>query len=183
MPNGLQIRMQKATHLVTTRHTSLLTPRLGLNGIFSDEQGDQNYRVYDCLPVVLFLLLQMAIHKFSIYLATSERSTNEILFRALGIYGNLYEGRLDELSRTLNNTMRDFFECEWCEDRSAKITKNFAADFYLNDRVYCKNCRSHSHTPLTYILRSGKLNITENEVKFPSEYEKLFIRPTKTECD
>lgn len=180
MPNGLQIRMQQATHLITTRHSSLLTPKLGINRIFSDQNGDENYSVYDTLPVLLLFILQLTIHKFSIYFAINKRGLNEILIRAMGIFGNMYEGRLDAFSRALNNILRDFFECEWCNDGNAKIRKNYSADFYLNDQIYCTNCGKHSHTPFTYLIRSGKIDILEEERKFPSEYEKLFGHEFKT---
>lgn len=174
MSNGLQIRMQKATHLITTRHQSLLTPKFGMNRIFADQHGDDNYSVYDSLPVILFFILQITLHKFSVYLATSNTSTNEVILRAMGIYANIYEGRLDSLSRSINNNLKDLFQCEWCNEGDAKIRKKFSAQFYLNDQIHCKSCNMMSHTPFTYLLRSGKFNIVEQGDDYPSEYGKLF---------
>ncbi|MGF9695281.1 hypothetical protein AAIH46_20855 [Rhizobium sp. 0TCS1.26] len=176
MPNGLQIRMQQATHLITSHHPSLLTPKLDINRIFSNQYGDENFSAYDSLPVIIFFILQIVLYMFSRYLAVSEKSTNEILVRASGIYTNIYEGRLDSLSRYMNVALKGFFKCEWCVEGNAKIRKAFSADFYLRDQIFCTECRRLSHTPLTYLLRSGKLNIIEKERKFPSEYERLFLR-------
>lgn len=173
-PNGLQIRMQQSMHLITTRHHALLTPQLGINRIFFDEQGDENYSAYDSLPSIIFFILQIAISKFSTYLTTDERSTNEIIVRALGIYANLHEGRIDYLSRHLNRTLVDFFKCEWCEDGDAKIRKKHVAKFYLHDQIHCTRCNRQSHTPFTYLLRSDHLKIVETEEIPGSEYLKLF---------
>ncbi|QEE47567.1 hypothetical protein FVA81_24465 [Rhizobium sp. WL3] len=173
-PNGLQIRMQQSMHLVTTRHPALLTPKLGMNRIFFDEQGDENYSAYDSLPTIILFILQMSISKLSTYLATDERSTNEIMVRALGIFSNLHPGKLDGMSQYLNRTLVDFFKCEWCEKGDAKIRKKHVAKFYLHDQIHCTRCNHQSHTPFTYILRSGHLKIVESERIPDSEYVKLF---------
>ena len=176
MPNGLQIRMQQAIHLITTRHKMLLTPQWGLNRIFADQNGDENSAAYDGLLVVLFFLLQLTMSKLSHYFAVSEKRLNETLLRAFGIFGNMYNGRLDALSCELNKTMKEFFNCEWCTEGRVKIRKKFVCEFYLNDSIYCSGCGQFSHTPLTYILRSGKISIIEESRTFPSEYERLFFR-------
>lgn len=158
-PNGLQRPMQQATHLITTRHESLCTPKFGLNKVFHFDQGDENYNVYDSLPVVMFFILQISIALFWKYFPLSPVSLNEILVRSIGLYGNIYEGRLDALSRALNKSLSSMIKCEWCEAGKPKIKKRYAASFYLNDQIHCGNCGRFSHTPLTYLLRSGALNI------------------------
>ncbi|WP_142627879.1 MULTISPECIES: hypothetical protein [Rhizobium/Agrobacterium group] len=173
-PNGLQLNMQKSMHLITTRHPALATPKFGLNRIFHYEHGDDNYNVYNTLPILLFFILQISLKGFSKYFQIHEITVNEILIRSVGLFGNLYEGGLDSLSRSLNKQINFLFKCEWCDQSDVKIRKKYAPLFYLKDQVHCKNCERLSHTPFTYLLRSGALNLfVEKSGKLPSEYAKL----------
>lgn len=161
--NGLQRRMQQSTHLITTRHPALTTPKFGLNAIFFHDQGDENYNVYDGLPLVLFFTTSLTLALFASYFPLSRTTENEILVRAIGLLSNLYEGRLDSLSRSLNKSLKEFFQCEWCESGNAKIRKRYASLFYLHDQIHCNSCNRLSHTPFSYLLRSGKMNIINSE--------------------
>jgi hypothetical protein len=173
-PNGLQRNMQKSMHLITTRHPALITPKFGLNRIFHSEHGDENYNVYNTLPIIMFFMLQMALRGFSRYFPLHHITTNEILVRSVGLFGNLYEGGLDPLSRSINKQIDFFLKCEWCDQSNVKIRKKYASLFYLRDQVHCKNCDRLSHTPFTYLLRSGKFNMFVEDVgKLPSEYAKI----------
>jgi hypothetical protein len=181
VPNGLQVRMQRAMHLITTNHPALSTPSLGLNSIFINPLDDKNYSFYESFTMVLFYMLSLTLALFHRYLELDERSHSEVLVRAVGLYANVAgEGRLDAISRHLNHSMKDFMKCEWCDGKS-KIYKRFAPSFYLRDLAYCAKCRRFSHTPLTFLIRGGHLKLIPSDKisKSTSSYSELFSEKKK----
>ncbi|MDL0431743.1 hypothetical protein QPM17_11425 [Marinobacter sp. TBZ242] len=162
--NGFEPTWQRATHLTTSRGDLLKTEDYSFNFIFESPWDDQYYDfVYWKLPLVLLFLTQILFECFNRIHPTNKKTISYNIITAMGAYEAIFlDGRANAIRKSLQNQLGDLLSCVQCDEKF-KINKANAADFFLTERVNCRNCGITSQFPLYWILAKANISFIETE--------------------